>query len=91
MFPRAEPEDKAEGKDYEDLPRRPGFLLLLRAADVPEPAIAEALPFLVAGDDPGFMNKVALLTQPPRPKKPPPEKTEDSDAKTDKTDKTSNN
>ena len=37
-------------------------------------AVADALPFLVAGDDAGFMNKVALLTQPPRPKRPPPEK-----------------
>lgn len=29
-------------------------------------AIAEAAPFLAADDDPGFMNKVALLTQPPK-------------------------
>lgn len=49
-------------------------------------AIAEAFPFLVAGDDPGFLNKVALLTQPPRPKKPPPEKKPDGDAKNDETD-----
>jgi PTH1 family peptidyl-tRNA hydrolase len=47
-------------------------------------AIADALPFLIANDDSGFMNKVALLTQPPRPKKPPPEKTPDGD-RTNKT------
>lgn len=33
-------------------------------------AIADAAPFLVDGDDPGFMNKVALLTQPQREKPP---------------------
>ena len=49
-------------------------------------AVAEAWPFLVAGDDAGFMNKVALLTQPPRPKKPPPEKAPGGGEKTDKTD-----
>lgn len=37
-------------------------------------AIADAMPLIVAGDDPAFMSKVALLTQPPRPKKPAPEK-----------------
>ena len=37
-------------------------------------AIAEAFPLIVAGDDQGFMSRVALLTQPPRPKKPPPDK-----------------
>jgi peptidyl-tRNA hydrolase, PTH1 family len=30
-------------------------------------AIAQAAPFLAADDDPGFMNKVALLTKPQRP------------------------
>ncbi len=32
-------------------------------------AIAEAAPLLAADDDPGFMNKVALLTKPPKPPK----------------------
>jgi len=32
-------------------------------------AIAEAAPLLAKDDDAGFMNKVALLTQPPKPKK----------------------
>jgi peptidyl-tRNA hydrolase, PTH1 family len=36
-------------------------------------AIAEAAPFLAADDDAGFMNRVALLTQPQRPPKPKPE------------------
>jgi PTH1 family peptidyl-tRNA hydrolase len=49
-------------------------------------AIAEAWPFLVRGDDAGFMNKVALLTQPPRPKKPPPENAPGGGTRTDKTD-----
>jgi PTH1 family peptidyl-tRNA hydrolase len=35
-------------------------------------AIAEATPLLVAGKDEDFMTKVALLTQPPKPKKPAP-------------------
>jgi PTH1 family peptidyl-tRNA hydrolase len=35
-------------------------------------AVADAAPLLAAGDDAGFMNRVALLTQPPRPKKPAP-------------------
>ena len=35
-------------------------------------AIAEALPLAVAGDDPGFMTKVALLCPRPKPPKPPP-------------------
>ena len=34
------------------------------------PAVAEALPLLIAGDDTGFMTKVALLLTPP-PTKPP--------------------
>jgi PTH1 family peptidyl-tRNA hydrolase len=37
-------------------------------------AIAEAAPLLAADDDVGFMNKVALLTQPPREPKTPKEK-----------------
>ncbi len=32
-------------------------------------AIAQAAPLLAADDDPGFMNKVALLTKPPKPPK----------------------
>jgi PTH1 family peptidyl-tRNA hydrolase len=33
-------------------------------------ALADAAPMLAAGDDAGFMNRVALLTAPPRPEKP---------------------
>ncbi len=43
-------------------------------------AIAEAAPYLASDDDAGFMNKVALLVKPPRPKadvKPPKDKKED--------------
>lgn len=36
-------------------------------------AVAKALPILVAGDDNGFMNRVTVLTRPPRPKKPKPD------------------
>jgi PTH1 family peptidyl-tRNA hydrolase len=32
-------------------------------------AIAEAAPYLAADDDPGFMNRVAILTRPPKPPK----------------------
>ncbi len=35
-------------------------------------AIAEALPLAVAGDDPGFMTRVALLCPRPRPARPAP-------------------
>ncbi|SBW03842.1 peptidyl-tRNA hydrolase [uncultured Alphaproteobacteria bacterium] len=35
-------------------------------------AVAEAAPLLVTGDDAGFATRVALLTQPPKPKKPKP-------------------
>ena len=33
-------------------------------------AVAEAAPYLAADDDPGFMNRVALLTKPPAKKTP---------------------
>lgn len=39
-------------------------------------AIADALPYLIEGDDPGFMNSVSLATQPQRPKKAREAKTE---------------
>jgi peptidyl-tRNA hydrolase, PTH1 family len=35
-------------------------------------AVAEAAPFLARDDDSGFMNRVALLTRPPKPPKPRP-------------------
>lgn len=35
-------------------------------------AVAETLPKLLAGDEAGFMNKVAVLTAPPKPKKDKP-------------------
>ena len=35
-------------------------------------AIAEAAPLLAHNDDAGFMNRVALLTRPPKPPKPKP-------------------
>ncbi len=35
-------------------------------------AIAEAAPLLARNDDAGFMNRVALLTRPPKPPKPKP-------------------
>lgn len=35
-------------------------------------SVAEALPKLLAGDEAGFMNKVAVLTAPPKPKKDKP-------------------
>ena len=43
-------------------------------------AIADALPLLLGGDGAGFMNKVVLLTAPPKPapKKPPKEPTEEA-------------
>ena len=34
-------------------------------------AIADAAPLLAKGDDAAFMNRVALLTQPPKPERPP--------------------
>ncbi len=41
-------------------------------------AIADAAPFLAAGDDPGFMNRVAVLVKPPKlPKSKPEEKKPD--------------
>jgi PTH1 family peptidyl-tRNA hydrolase len=36
-------------------------------------AVAEAFPLLAQGDDSRFVNKVLVLTQPPRPKPPRPE------------------
>ena len=36
-------------------------------------AIADSAPSLAADDDAGFMNRVALMTQPPKPPKPPKE------------------
>jgi PTH1 family peptidyl-tRNA hydrolase len=36
-------------------------------------AIADAAPHLAANDDAGFMNRVAVLTKPPKPPKPKPE------------------
>ncbi len=38
-------------------------------------AIAEATPLLVGGDDAGFMNKVALLTRPPKAERGPAQPT----------------
>ncbi|OJX68654.1 aminoacyl-tRNA hydrolase [Magnetospirillum sp. 64-120] len=35
-------------------------------------AVAQAFPKLLAGDDAGFMNRVAVLTAPPKPKKDKP-------------------
>lgn len=35
-------------------------------------AVADALPKMLAGDDAGFMNRVAVLTAPPKPKKDKP-------------------
>jgi PTH1 family peptidyl-tRNA hydrolase len=43
-------------------------------------AVAEAAPYLAADDDAGFMNRVALLTKPPKPPKPKPDKTKDQPA-----------
>ncbi len=37
-------------------------------------AIADAIEVLALGDLPGFMNKVSLATQPPKPKRPAPDK-----------------
>ena len=39
-------------------------------------AVAEAFPLMAKGDDSRFVNKVLVLTQPPRPKPPRPEPTE---------------
>jgi len=38
-------------------------------------AVAEATPLLARDDDAGFMNRVALLTRPPKPPKPKPAET----------------
>ena len=37
-------------------------------------AVSDAVPLLLAGKEADFMSRVALLTQPPKPKRPPPEK-----------------
>jgi PTH1 family peptidyl-tRNA hydrolase len=37
-------------------------------------AVAESFPLLASGDEAGFMNKVSVLTAPPRPKKDKPAK-----------------
>ena len=46
-------------------------------------AIAEHFPLLVAGDDPGFMSRVALDMAPPKPKKPAPKSNDDNGPKDD--------
>ena len=38
-------------------------------------AVADAIPRLLAGNEADFMTRVALLTQPPKPKRPAPDKT----------------
>ncbi len=52
-------------------------------------AIAEAAPLLAKNDDTGFMNKVALLTQPPRQPKSAPKTAKDDSAPKDKKEKNS--
>lgn len=49
-------------------------------------AVSDAIPLLLAGKEADFMSRVALLTQPPKPKRPPPEKEKapDTPASTDK-------
>jgi PTH1 family peptidyl-tRNA hydrolase len=46
-------------------------------------AIAEAAPYLARDDDPGFMNRVALLTKPQRPPKPKPDDKKPEEKKPD--------
>ncbi|MBM3600966.1 MAG: aminoacyl-tRNA hydrolase [Alphaproteobacteria bacterium] len=36
-------------------------------------AVAQSLPLLIARDEAGFMNKITVLTRPPRPKRPKPD------------------
>jgi peptidyl-tRNA hydrolase, PTH1 family len=43
-------------------------------------AVAEAIPLLVEGNDQGFMNRVALILNPPRPKPPREAKSGDGEA-----------
>lgn len=50
-------------------------------ADTIIEAIAEAFPALAGGDASGFMNKVALRVNPPRPSKPKPEGTAENTGK----------
>ncbi len=47
-------------------------------------AVADAVPLLLAGKEADFMTRVALLTQPPKPKRPPPDK-DTAKAATEKT------
>jgi len=49
-------------------------------------AVSDAIPLLLAGREADFMSRVALLTQPPKPKRPPPEK-DAAKAARDKTEK----
>ena len=42
-------------------------------------AMAEAAPYLAADDDAGFMNRVSLLTKPPKPPKAKPEEKKNQD------------
>ena len=49
-------------------------------------AMVEAAPFLAQDDDAGFMSKVALLIQPPKPEKPKDKKPEDKKPKDKKRD-----
>ena len=49
-------------------------------------AVAEAFPVMAKGDDSRFVNKVLVLTQPPRPKAPRPEQTEAGAAPPEKKD-----
>jgi peptidyl-tRNA hydrolase, PTH1 family len=49
-------------------------------------AVAEAFPLMAQGDDSRFVNKVLVLTQPPKPKPPRPEGTEPGAAPPEKKD-----
>jgi PTH1 family peptidyl-tRNA hydrolase len=49
-------------------------------------AVAEAFPLMATGDDSRFVNKVLVLTQPPKPKPPHPEQTEPGAAPPEKKD-----
>ena len=58
--------DRVSGYVLDDFARSETWLAPLLAA------VAEALPKMLAGDDAGFMNKVAVLTAPPKAKKDKP-------------------